>query len=130
MLPVLHPIFRLVASQPRLLAEHASAYATLVTEEAAQAAARLQRTLAWQLVALGCWAVAATLAGTGLLLWGALPEAGIRLPWVLGVVPLLPVLLGVWAHRMARGAPAEPPFATLRDQLARDAAWLRHLDRP
>lgn len=130
MLPVLHPVFRLVATEPVLLAEHASAYASLFSEELAQASARLQRALAWRLVALGCWTAAATLAGTALLLWGALPEPGVRLPWVLGAVPLLPGLLGFWALWMARERPAEPAFATLRLQLARDAALLRSLDVP
>ena len=55
---MIHPFFRLVAWQPLLLAEHASAYTHLIGAELAMGSARLRRQLTLQLVGLACLTVA------------------------------------------------------------------------
>ena len=63
---MIHPVFRLAAAQPMLLAAHVGAYAELVSEELHTSAAAVQRRLLWQLGGALCLAVAAVLAGVTL----------------------------------------------------------------
>lgn len=127
---MIHPVFRLAAAQPLWLAEHAAAYASLLSEELVRSGERLQRRLVLQLAGGACLLVAATLAGVALLLWASLPEAGMRMPWLLWLVPTLPALPGLWAWWAAQAPVTQEPFARLREQLGLDAALLRTPDAP
>jgi hypothetical protein len=127
---MIHPVFRLVASQPLLLAEHAAAYASLLGEELALGSAALKRRLALHLAGAACLVVAAVLLGVALLLWAALPEASLRLPWLFVLTPVLPAAVGLWALWLARDRDAVALFARLRLQLAEDAALLRLPETP
>lgn len=127
---MIHPIVRLAAAQPMLLAQHVGAYAGLAAQELASSGAALQRRLGLQLLAALCLVVAAVLAGVALLLWAVLPLAQAPAPWLLLVTPLLPALPGLWAWWAAQtGTPTEP-FARLRLQLALDAALLARTQGP
>jgi uncharacterized membrane protein YqjE len=127
---MIHPVFRLAASQPLLLAEHAAAYAALVSEELGARSDVLKKRLALQLAGLAGLLVAAVLAGVALMLWASLPDAGFRAPWLLVVVPALPGALGAWALWRAQKRESSEPFAKLRLQLAQDAALLRAASPP
>jgi uncharacterized membrane protein YqjE len=127
---MIHPVFRLAASQPQLLVEHAAAYASLFGEELAIGSARLRRQLALQVVGLACLMVAAVLLGVGVLLWAALPDDAARVLWLFGITPGLPALLGLWAFWLAGREVDEVLFASLRRQLAEDAALLRYPEAP
>lgn len=124
---MIHPVFRLAAAQPMLLAAHVGAYAGLVSEELNTGAAALQRRLLWLLGGALCLAVAAVLAGVALLLWtsrapGATPAASLFV-----VTPLLPAALGLTACWRAQIHRHGEPLARLRAQLMEDAALLaRH----
>jgi len=122
---MIHPVFRLAASQPLLLAEHAAAYASLLGEELTIGSTRLKRRLAFQLAGAACLVVAAVLLGVALLLWVSLPDAGFRAPWVFVLTPLLPAVLGVWALWLSQDREAAEWFTNLRLQMAEDAALLR-----
>lgn len=127
---MIHPVFRLAAAQPQLLAEHAAAYAGLLSEALAESRARLQRQAVLQLAGAACLVVAAVLAGVAVLLWAALPEAALRNRWLFVLTPLVPAVLGavcLWAGHNRR--PGEP-FATLRLQVAEDVALLRRTGAP
>lgn len=127
---MIHPVFRLAAAQPLWLAEHAAAYASLLSEELVRNGERLQRRLVLQLAGGASLLVAATLAGVALMLWASLPEAGMRMPRLLWLVPAVPALVGVWALWMAQVPVTQEPFARLREQLGLDAALLRTPDAP
>lgn len=127
---MIHPVFRLAAAQPQLLAEHAGAYAGLLSEALVVSSARLQRRLAFQVAGAACLVVAAVLAGVAVLFWAALPDAVARSVWAFVLAPLVPAVLGiaaVWAgQNRQRGA----SFATLRLQLDEDLALLRRTGAP
>jgi uncharacterized membrane protein len=129
-LAMIHPVFRLAASQPQLLAEHAAAYAGLLGEELAMGSARLKRRLALQLAGAACLVVAAVLLGVALLLWASLPGAGSRAPWLFVLTPVLPAVLGLWALWLAQDRETVEWFTSLRRQLAEDAALLRIPETP
>ncbi|MDP3810816.1 MAG: hypothetical protein Q8Q78_07410 [Hydrogenophaga sp.] len=122
---MLHPVFRLAASQPQLLAEHAAGYAGLLAEELASSGVQLKRRVTLQIVGLLSLMVAAILCGVAVLLWASLPLASLQQPWLLWFTPLVPALLGALALWLANSAGVPPAFATLREQLAQDAALLR-----
>jgi hypothetical protein len=122
---MIHPVFRLAVSQPLLLAEHAAAYADLVSEELATHSARLKRRVLLQCTGAGCLLVAAVLAGVALLLWAYLPDGGLRSPWLMVLTPSVPGALGLWFLWLAPEREPRQVFANLRLQLARDAAMLR-----
>lgn len=127
---MLHPVFRLAASQPQLLAEHAAGYAGLLAEEVSSSGAHIKRRIMLQIIGLLCLMVATILGGTALLLWASLPPASLQLPWLLWLTPLLPALLGAWALLMAQNHKSPPAFATLREQFAQDASLLRRTTAP
>ncbi len=122
---MIHPVFRLAASQPLLLAEHAAAYAELVSEALSAHSAYLKRRLAYQLVGFACLLVAAVLVGVALLLWASWPLVDIRAPWLYLLTPAVPAAAGLWALWMAREREPRQPFASVRLQLTEDAALLK-----
>lgn len=121
---MIHPLFRLIATQPQLLADHLEAYADLVGEEVGQAAAQMKRRLLWQSVGAGLALLAVVLGGVALLLWAAIPTDAMPAPWALWVVPGVPALAAALCLMSSRVA-AQPAFANVRRQLAADAALLR-----
>ena len=120
---MVHPLVRLAASRPQMLAEHAAAYVELFAEEVASSAVQVKRQVSLQLVGVGCVAVGVVLGGVAVMLWASLPT--LNSPWVLVVTPLLPVLLGAIAWRTAAARATRDPFAPLQRQLTADAAMLR-----
>lgn len=122
-----HPVLRLAAEQPMLLATHVGAYANLALEEMSSTGATLKRQMMWQLVGVLCLVVAAVLCGVAVLLWVALPGAASGPVWVFIATPVLPALLGLWVLWSTQERQRLEPFARLRMQLLEDVALLnRH----
>ena len=127
---MIHPVFRLAAAQPQLLAEHAAGYASLLSEALAVSSARWQQRAAWLLAGAACLVVAAVLAGVAVMLWAAVPEVATRNPWPLLLTPLVPALLGAGGLWLGQNRHRGESFAVLRQQLAVDAALLRRTGTP
>lgn len=124
---MIHPVFRLAAAQPMLVANHLGAYAELASEELTTSVNALRRRLLWLLVCTLCLSIAAVLAGVALLLWASLPTVGARALWVFMVTPLLPTVLGLLAWWRAGQHTSGSAFPLLRGQLTEDAGLLaRH----
>ncbi len=122
---LMHPLLRLVASQPQLLVDHAEAYAELVTVEIGAASAGWTRRVAFYAVGLCGLGVAAVLAGVACMLWAALPVPGMPAPWALLVVPLLPLAAALGCLGLARTRGQGAAFGALRRQVQADLAMLR-----
>jgi uncharacterized membrane protein YqjE len=127
---MLHPVFRLAAAQPQLLAEHAAGYAELLAEEIALSGTHFKQRIALQMMGMVCLAIALILGGVALIVWAALPEQSLRLPWVLIATPFTPAVLGGLALWRANSLCAPPAFTALRAQLAADAELLRGSEAP
>ena len=122
----IHPLLRLVATQPQLLADHAEAYAGLVGEEMGRTAAVWKQRVVLNMVALSLVAVATVLGGVALMLWAVMPAAQIQAPWALIAAPVVPLVLALYclfAGRRQGGA----SFADLKQQLAADLSMLREV---
>jgi len=125
---MVHPLFRLAAARPQLLAEHAAAYTELLAEEVSATAGLVKRRLMLQAVALAGAAVGAVLAGVALMLWAALPADSLRAPWFLVLTPALPWAIALWAASVSGTVAQGNLLAHFRRQLADDAAMLRSAD--
>ncbi len=110
-----------------MLAEHAHGYAELVLAELVRAVPVWKRHALLSAVALLGLLTALLLAGVALMLWAALPDQPMQAPWLLVVVPLLP-LVGALACLVALRARTErKAFDDLRLQLSADLAMLREV---
>jgi hypothetical protein len=124
---MIHPIFRLIASQPQLLADHVEAYSELMAEDLGTASQAWRRRTMLHGICFGLAIVAVMLAGMALLLWGTLPMAAMPAPWVLWAVPGSVAALAAWAGISARAPQEHSSFQSVRAQLAADAAMLREV---
>ncbi len=126
----MYALLRLLTAQPQLLADHAEAYAELVTAEIGDLSAAWKRRAVLHAATLCCLGAGAVLAGVALMLWTVTPSALLRLPWVLIVVPLLP-LAGAAACLLAGRADDDgKAFDNVRRQLKADLAVLREATAP
>ena len=124
---MIHPLLRLAASQPHLLGDHVEAYADLVGSELKKSGQAWGRQAGF-FAASGVLAlVGLMLAGTSILLWAALPSSSIQLPWLMVVVPIVPLAAAALFFVLARSNPAENAFDNVRKQLNEDMAVLREV---
>ena len=121
---MIHPLLRLLATRPQLLADHAEAYAGLVGQEWAETATVWQRRVLLSAIALCLFGVAIVLGGVALMFWAVTPPANIQLPWALAAAPLVPAIAALGCGWLAR-SDTQPRFAELKRQLACDMALLR-----
>jgi hypothetical protein len=128
---MIHPLFRLLVSEPQMLAEHVEAYAELVTEEAGAVAKRIKRKMMLHAVSLLAAFLTLILASMGVMLWAAVPAESMRAPWALLLVPAATALIAVGAHMAAAShAGEERGLKAIREQFAADAAMLRSVTQP
>ncbi|MEO5775007.1 MAG: hypothetical protein ABIQ32_12945 [Sphingomicrobium sp.] len=123
---MIHPLLRLVATQPQLLADHAEAYAGLVGEEIGRSAASLKHRMLLSAIALCLVGVAAVLAGVALMLWAVVPPADMQAPWALIAAPAVPAVIALVCGLMSRQKPTDR-FAALKQQVAADLVMLREV---
>jgi len=123
---MIHPLLRLIASQPQLLADHAEAYADLVGEELGKTTAVWKQRVLLLALALCLAGVAAVLGGVALMLWAVTPAANIHSHWALIAAPAVPALLALWsAYEGLRES--SDAFADLKQQIAADLVMLREV---
>jgi cytochrome bd-type quinol oxidase subunit 2 len=122
---MIHPLFRLVADRPQMIADHVEAYCALAGDELSQAATSWQRRIALKLAALACMTATVMLGGVALLLWGSVGSAAIAEPLAMWIVPLVPAIAALLCVLAARNGPEHSGFSALRAQLAADAQMLR-----
>lgn len=127
---MIHPLLRLVATQPQLLADHAEAYADLIGEELGAASALWKRSVALKALALCLVGVSAVLAGVALMLWAVIPPADIQAPWALVAAPALPLAAALLCWLVSRNDAANNAFEGIRQQLRADVAMLREVSTP
>jgi hypothetical protein len=120
-----HPLIRLIATRPHLLAHHLVGYADLASAQAADAADALAERALTAAVAAAAGLGGLLLAGMALLLLAVLPLQHMPAPWLLALVPALPLLLALAAWQRLRRRPWVWTAAPLRAQLAADMALLK-----
>ena len=123
---MIHPLLRLVATQPQLLADHAEAYAGLVGAEIGRSATSFKQRMLLNAVALCLVGVATVLTGVALMLWAVIPTANMQAPWALVAAPALPAVVAIICVVIGQRKPADT-FAELKEQIAADLVMLREV---
>ena len=123
---MIHPLLRLIATQPQLLADHAESYAELVGDELGKTTAVWKRRVILNATALCLVGVAAVLGGVALMLWAALPAQNIHAPWALVAAPALPALIALWCGYEGQRE-TDDVFKDLKQQIATDLVMLREV---
>ncbi len=121
---MIHPLIRLMATRPQLLADHVSAYAALIGSEVQQVKSKLIVRLVLLGIALCFFGVSVVLTGVSLMLWAITPELTTGGKWALVLVPGLPALGAVISGLYARRPIADTAFSTIQAQLDADARLL------
>jgi type IV secretory pathway VirB2 component (pilin) len=118
---MLHPLFSTIIHRPDLLAEHVSAYAELVQQEASSVGTDLlQRGVAWVIAGISALLF---LIFTGIALMLGLVIN--QFHWILVAVPGVMLVLTLLAYFRAKTAIPQERFRELKAQLASDAQALR-----
>lgn len=126
----MHILLKLLLAQPRLVADHAQAYAELVAADFGDASAALTRRVVVGGAGLLCLLVATVLAGVALLLCAVTTAAQIQAPWALVVVPLVPFVAAVACLVWVRAQLPLRPLVNLRSQARADLDMLRESTTP
>lgn len=122
---MIHPLFRLVASEPQMVADHLGGYAELLGDELREFGSGWTRRVLLQLAAVALAAAAVLLGGVALIVWASTSPADLHAPWALVAVPLAPLLAAALCWIGAGGVAPSTDFAALRRQFAEDARVLR-----
>lgn len=121
---MLHPLLKLLAAKPHLLAHHAGAYAELAALQAGEALRLLRRRTLMASCAAAAALLGAVLAGVALLLLAVVPLAQMPAPWLLAAAPALPLALAAMLWLRLHSTPLVLPFEPLQAQWAADAQLL------
>ena len=122
-----HPLLHLSATKPHLLGEHVEAYADLVGAEVGKTTKHWKARVALYGMALFLLTVGTIFSGVAVMLWALVPTINMQAPWLLLVVPLVPLLVGALCVFRARAEPQHPAFDTLKNQVSADLAMLREV---
>src|SRR3954469_13713875 len=107
---MIHPLLRLITTEPHLLGDHVEAYAELVGEEVKKTGAAWGMRLALYAAALTLGGVGLVLTGVAVMLWAALPASSFQAPWGVVLVPVVPFVLAAACFLFANRKPAESAF--------------------
>ena len=124
----MHPLFQLIATRPQLLAEHAEAYAELVSADMGIVSASWKRGALLHAGALVSLLLAAILGGVALMLWAVIPLAQMQAPWALWAVPLPLFAIALGCVVVARAPLESRAFDNLRRQVKADMGLLREVE--
>ena len=127
---MIHPLLRLIATEPQILGDHVEAYAELLGDEVKKTGSAWATRLRLYLAALCLLGVGLVFAGVALMLWAALPPAGFQAPWVLVAVPLVTLIGALGCAIAAARSPIESAFDNVKKQLNADMAMLREVSAP
>ncbi|MEO8082120.1 MAG: hypothetical protein ABI641_16410 [Caldimonas sp.] len=125
---MIHPLLRLIATEPHLLGEHVEAYADLIGEEVGKVTTSWATRLGLYVGALCFTCIGLVLAGVALMLWATLPSSAFVAGWLLWVVPLVPLAGAAVCALTARSRPLGKAFDTVKQQLTADMAMLREVN--
>lgn len=117
---MIHPLVRLIATEPHLVAEHVGAYAALIECEAKEVQRRWTLRVVLSIFALCCLGVAAVLTGVALMLWAVTPALSTEAQWALGAAPAVPAVVAIGAGLAARRPAAQRAFAAIQAQIRAD----------
>jgi hypothetical protein len=127
---MIHPLLRLIATEPQILGDHVEAYAELVGDELKKTSSAWVTRLALYGAALCLLGVGLIFTGVALMLWASLPPTSLQLPWLLVAVPAVTLIAGLVCAVAAKQSRIESAFDNVKKQLSADMAMLREVSAP
>jgi len=127
---MIHPLLRLVVTEPQLLGDHVEAYADLVGDEVRKMGTSWAVRIGLYALALCFLGVGLVFVGVALMLWATEPPEGIAIPWLLVAVPVVTLLASLVCALVARGRRIDNAFDNVKAQLNADMAMLREVSAP
>ncbi len=126
---MIHPLIRLAARRPELLAEHGEAYVALIGKEISQWKASLVRRAVMGVVAGVGALVSLIFIGVAVMLWGVTPDAEMRSAWALLAPPVVMlVVTAVSAYIAVKGITQPSVYDDIKAQVRADLAMLREVN--
>lgn len=126
---MIHPLIKLLATQPELLAGHLGAYAELAGAEVSDVAGSVKRKLVLTLSMVASAALGLGLTAIALMMVAVVPVVQMPAPWLLVSVPVASWVAAGWCWwRLHQAHPIEA-FGALREQMALDAAMLKQVQQ-
>jgi len=124
---MIHPLLRLIVTRPHLLGEHVEAYAALVGDEVSKASTLWMWRIVFYVGAALFAVLGIVLVGVALLFVAAVPTSDMPLPWLLIVVPVVPLLLAGFCGWRAVAPIDHNVLQKVKTQLSADMAMLREV---
>lgn len=122
----IHPLLRLAATHPHLLADHAAAYAELLGDEMGKTVLSWKQKALFNAMGIGLFGVGAVLAGVAAMLWALIPAPPAHASWALIAAPAVPTLLALLCIFAGRRS-APDAFTQVKQQLGADLSMLREV---
>lgn len=127
---MIHPLIRLLASEPHLVAEHLGAYFSLIGREAQDAKTEWLARVILGSLSVCSIGVAAVLAGVAVMLWAVTPGLSEQAQWVLGAVPAVALLVAVVSGWLAKRKSGPSAFSEVQQQVSADLRMLKEVIEP
>jgi hypothetical protein len=127
---MIHPLLRLIATEPQILGDHVEAYAELVGDEVRKTSSAWVTRLGLYLAAACLGGIALVFTGVALMLWASLPASGFQMPWLLVAVPAISFVAALLCAVIAARSRVESAFDNVKKQLSADMAMLREVSAP
>ena len=124
----MHPLLRIIGTDPHLLLDHAEAYAALISADAGSTVREWTLRIAWVAAAFLCVFVSVILLGVAVMLWTVTPGSTAQTAAVLGGVALAPLCAAVVCAVVARAQSSTQRFENLQRQLQADLQMLREIN--
>lgn len=127
---MIHPLLRLIVTEPQLLGDHVEAYADLVGDEVKKMGSAWALRIGLYALALCLLGVGLVFVGVALMLWASVPQGSIAMPWLLVAVPVVTLAAAAACALVARGKRIDSAFDNVKQQLNADMAMLREVSAP
>ncbi len=124
---MIHPLLQLIATKPHLLGGHIHAYAELVGAEVDKTSKMWISRAVYYVAAALLLLLGLVFTGVALMLWAVVPADNMNTPWLLFLVPVVPLACGAFCFFSARSQPAQSTFETVKQQLNADLSMLREV---
>jgi len=124
---MIHPLLHLIATKPQLLGDHVHAYTDLIGAEVGKTSKMWISRAVYLGAAAFMLLLGLVFVGIALMLWAVVPTDDMNAPWLLVVVPLVPIVGGVFCYFRSKTDQKQAAFDTIKQQLQADMDMLREV---
>jgi len=124
---MIHPLLQLIATKPHLLGDHVHAYTELIGAEVGKTSKMWISRAVYFGAAAFLLLMGLLFVGIALMLWAVVPPDEMNAPWLLILVPVVPIVAGAFCFFRAKADNKQAAFDTIKEQLQADMDMLREV---